>query len=171
MKSPLLKLALVSLVLIGLSACVGIKKQMPEVVVLIPEGSAYAEDEEMIDFVKDIQPILEANCVRCHNDGSMMTSVSFQTRKQIIAATSDKRPILIPGDPESSTMFLVTTLPEYFVEAMPAEGHKLNEVERWLLYRWILEGAVWPKEVKLQTPVENRMADVSNSPQLAALAD
>ncbi|MFT5467026.1 MAG: hypothetical protein ACI8UO_002129 [Verrucomicrobiales bacterium] len=78
---------------------------------------------------------------------------SFQTRKQIIDKSSARRPILIPGDPEGSTLFLVTQLPDYFVEAMPADGHQLSEDATWTIYRWILEGAVWPKEVKLQRPL------------------
>lgn len=133
-----------------LTACVSNTTTLPpEVVVLVPDG-LYGANDDPIDFSKDIKPILEANCLKCHNDNSAIASISFETRKKIMAKSSDRRPILVPGDPERSTLFLVTTLPEYFVEAMPADGHKLKEEETWKIYRWILEGAKWPEEVKLK---------------------
>lgn len=151
-------LALGSILL--LAACAAKKGQTPEVVVLIPQGSAYTADLEPIDFVKDIKPILEAKCIACHFDKSPATNISFQTREQILDQTSPQRPILIPGDPEHSTLFLVTTLPEYFIEAMPASGHRLNEVETWKIYQWILEGAKWPKDAKLLRKTDGRITDV-----------
>ncbi|MFT5468993.1 MAG: hypothetical protein ACI8UO_004107 [Verrucomicrobiales bacterium] len=152
MKSvPILSL-LVLLLGFGLTACVSNRGGVPEVVVLIPEGSPYAEEDKPIDFVSDIKPILEANCLKCHNDKSLMTSVSFETREQILKATTERRPILVPGDPEGSTLFLVTQLPDYFVEAMPADGHKLSDDTTWKIYRWILEGADWPDAVRLKAP-------------------
>ena len=60
------------------------------------------------------------------------------------------RTVLVPGDPEKSTLFLVTVMPDYFVEAMPPTGHRLSDAEASSLYRWIAQGAEWPKGLVLK---------------------
>lgn len=118
--------------------------ETPEVIVIIPEGEAEG-DVGKVSFTKQIKPILVSKCLSCHHPGSEVTDISFASREGMLHA-SDDRPILVPGEPEKSTLFLVTVLPEYFIEAMPASGHKLTEEEKWNLYHWILQGADWPKD-------------------------
>ncbi len=116
--------------------------ESPEVIVILPEGEG-AGDVGKIDFATQIKPILTGKCLSCHHPNSERTDLSFASREEIVNASGD-RPILIPGKPEKSTLFLVTVLPDYFVEAMPASGHQLSEEEKWDLYHWILQGADWP---------------------------
>lgn len=138
MKSPLL-LVLIALCLSGCAS----KRRLPSV-----DPPLVAADLEPIDFQRQIQPLLERNCLHCHHAESEV-AFSMATRESILAATSGRRPILVPGNAEKSTFFLVTQLPDYFVEAMPADGHQLTEEQGALIYRWILEGAPWPDEVRL----------------------
>ena len=121
-----------------LAACAS--KEMtaiPEVVVILPEQSELQDLvtlPEEIDFATQIKPLLEAKCVRCHNPDSQLTELSFHSRESLLAGGPD-RPILVPGEPEKSTLFLVTILPDYFVEAMPADGHlRNNAVAIWSLW-------------------------------------
>ncbi len=118
-------------------------RETPEVIVILPEGES-AGDVGKISFDKQIKPILEGKCLACHHPNSEVTDISFASRESILKASKD-RPILVPGEPEKSSLFLVTVLPDYFVEAMPASGHKLTEEEKWNLYHWIQQGADWPK--------------------------
>ena len=87
-------------------------------IVILPE-SEVAGDVGKIDFTKKIKPILVGKCLSCHHPGSEVTDISFASREGMLNA-SGGRPILVPGKPEKSTLFLVTVLPEYFIEAMPA---------------------------------------------------
>lgn len=120
--------------------------ETPEVIVILPEGEMEG-DVGNINFEKKIKPILVGKCLSCHHPGSEVTDISFASREGMLDASVD-RPILVPGKPEKSTLFLVTVLPDYFVEAMPASGHQLTEEEKWDLYHWILQGAKWPKNSK-----------------------
>jgi len=122
------------------SGCVT-TKPLPEVVVVKPAGTTLSEPSD-VNFKRDIAPILTP-CVVCHYTGSELTPISFQKRDGLLESHQG-RPILVPGDPDKSTMFLVTVLPEYFVEAMPPSGHRLSEDAVWKLYNWIYIGAPWP---------------------------
>lgn len=121
-------------------------QELPEVVVLVEEP-----EEEKIDFVSEVAPVLQEKCVTCHFDHAPLTGLSFQRRKNLIKEGLN-RPILVPGSPDKSTLFLVTVMPDYFVEAMPPAGHKLTDAEATALYRWIKQGADWPENVVLKRP-------------------
>jgi len=129
-------------VLTFMTSCATIE-ETPEVIVILPENEMEG-DVGKINFAKKIKPILVGKCLSCHHPSSEVTDISFASREDMLEASKD-RPILVPGKPEKSTLFLVTVLPDYFVEAMPASGHKLSEEEKWDLYHWILQGAKWPK--------------------------
>jgi len=121
-------------------------QELPEVVVLVEEP-----EEDKIDFVSEVAPMLQEKCVTCHYDHAPLTGLSFQRRKNLMAEGAN-RPILVPGAPDKSTLFLVTVMPDYFVEAMPPAGHKLTDAEASALYRWIKQGADWPENVVLKRP-------------------
>ena len=103
-----------------------------------------------VDFEKDVKPVLETHCLQCHNEKSDFAGLKFHTRKMIIDATKIDRPILIPGNARNSSLYLVTALPKYFVEAMPAQGHQLSEEQKDKIYRWIQQGAKWPVDLRLE---------------------
>jgi len=104
-----------------------------------------------VSFTKEVKPVLETHCLKCHNDQSNFAGIKFHTREQILEATKPNRPILIPGNARNSSFYLVTSLPGYFVEAMPAQGHRLTEDEKDIIYRWIEQGAKWPEGIRLET--------------------
>jgi len=103
-----------------------------------------------VSFTKAVKPVLEAHCLQCHNDKSSFAGIKFHTRKQILDATKPDRPILIPGNARNSSFYLVTALPGYFSEAMPAQGHRLTDFEKDIIYRWIEQGAIWPEHIRLE---------------------
>lgn len=142
MKKMFLQSLAVGMGVMLMSSC-STMTETPEVIVILPEGEM-AGDVGKISFAKKIKPVLVGKCLSCHHPGSEVTDISFASREDMLKASGD-RPILVPGEPEKSTLFLVTVLPDYFVEAMPASGHKLTEEEKWELYHWIQQGANWPK--------------------------
>lgn len=135
-------------VALGMAGCQSRPKPIPEVIVVAPQSEVGA-----VDFRMDIAPLLERQCITCHYDHAPLTALSFQRRKDMLEG-GNGRPILLPGDPQHSTLFLVTVMPDYFVEAMPAGGHQLSEVETGKLYHWIAAGAPWPEGLVLQPEAE-----------------
>lgn len=141
MKKQLFQAFLIA-ILVAMVSCAQ-QRKLPEVVIVAPSAGTEITEPSDIDFKRHIAPILQ-RCTPCHCEPSSVTEISFQTRESLVAEYSGRR-VLIPGDPERSSLFLVTVLPEYFVEAMPPEGHRLEDDDVWKLHNWIFQGAPWPE--------------------------
>jgi hypothetical protein len=146
MLSQIVRLLCLSLLAFAMAGC-NTTQRIPEVIVLV--GDSGSVSDARVSFKNDLVPLLEARCVSCHYDDGPLTDLSFQRRSSMTELTGG-RAVLIPGDPEKSTLFLVTVMPDYFVEAMPPTGHRLSDNEATNLYRWIAQGAEWPKGLVLE---------------------
>jgi formylglycine-generating enzyme required for sulfatase activity len=109
-----------------------------------------------VDFEKDVKPILEIHCVRCHNPKgtdyeSGKTDVDLATHDAAFEVVST----IVPGKPEKSKLYTTTILPDDANKLMPPKNKVTGKLERIspqqseTLRLWILEGATWPKEAKL----------------------
>ena len=61
-----------------------------------------------VEFVRDVKPILEHNCVSCHREGNDKGNVRLDTKE--VAFESDD--LIIAGNPDDSSLYWTTTLPE-----------------------------------------------------------
>src|SRR3954454_23069304 len=104
-----------------------------------------------VDFDKEIRPILETNCVRCHNPKGTdfeegKTDVDLSTKASAFEVVST----IVPGKPEKSKLYTTVTLPDDAKKVMPPRNKVTNALERLskqetdLLKTWIEEGAAWP---------------------------
>ena len=103
-----------------------------------------AADDPPVDFVRQIKPVLASRCVECHNSEAIFGDLNLQTR----ALAFQKRktgPVIVPGEPGKSPLYLVLTLPPKEKKAMPATGHRIPNSDVNLIRRWIQEGAKWPE--------------------------
>ena len=105
-----------------------------------------------VEFVRDVKPILEHNCVSCHREGNDKGNVRLDTKE--VAFESDD--LIIAGNPDDSSLYWTTTLPEDDELFMPPIKNKekdypLTVFEKKILHDWIKEGAVWPDGVELKT--------------------
>ena len=140
------RLICLSLITLAMAGC-NTTQSVPEVIVLVDDSGNVSDAR--VNFKNDLAPLLQARCVSCHYDDGPLTGLSFQRRSSMTELTGG-RAVLVPGDPEKSTLFLVTVMPDYFVEAMPPTGHRLSDNEASNLYRWIAQGADWPKGLVLE---------------------
>ena len=107
-------------------------------------GGGGGEETSKVEFVNDVKPILQTQCVRCHNDQSLLGGLNLMNRE--LAMRGSKRgPVLIPGDAEKSPLYRVTLLPAEQDHAMPATGAKLTDAEKEIIRQWIDQGADWPE--------------------------
>lgn len=97
-----------------------------------------------VRFVSDVKPILEAQCVRCHNDETLMGGLNLMNRERAMQGSAHG-PILTPGRPENSPLYRATLDEGDPAHAMPATGPKLTERDREILRQWIKQGAEWPE--------------------------
>ena len=107
-----------------------------------PEASS--KKSEKIMFLTDVKPLLENYCLRCHNTGLLLGDLNLETRKLAFTA-GEGGPFIIPKHPEASKFYQVLKLKDG-KEAMPPAKHRMSKEEREIIYRWIEEGADWPKD-------------------------
>lgn len=118
---------------------------------------------EAIDFARDIQPLLETNCVSCHQGDEAEGSLRLDTLDGALAG-GDRGAALVPGEPEESLLYTMTVLEADDEELMPPkkQGGPLAKEQTEKLRAWIAAGAAWPKEITLAPRA--RAADGSTSP-------
>lgn len=116
-----------------------------------------------IDFVKHIQPILEQNCVTCHNPDKDKGDWIVSSKKEAFE-TGDNAPNIVPFDLTKSAVYHLTTLAEDEDELMPPKksGGPLKKEEIAMLKGWIEQGAVWPEGVTLKA--KEKGAAPTNNP-------
>jgi formylglycine-generating enzyme required for sulfatase activity len=99
--------------------------------------------DSAVDFEREIQPIIEAACLRCHQpeqaDGELRLDSAEGASHAIVA-----------GDAAASSLYARLILPADDPEVMPPDGPRLDATQIDVVQRWIAEGAKWPADAKLQ---------------------
>ncbi len=95
-----------------------------------------------VDFERQIQPILEDKCYRCHDAEEAKGSLRLDSPAAIVAG-GEGGEILVPGDPNDSSLYVLTTYDKDDPDYMPQKGKGLTKTEQKLLKTWIEEGAVF----------------------------
>jgi Protein of unknown function (DUF1549)/Protein of unknown function (DUF1553)/Planctomycete cytochrome C len=95
-----------------------------------------------VEFSRDIQPILNQNCVGCHGGVRQKNGVSFIFREEALGVGKSGHRTIVPGNPDASEFMarLTTADPE---ARMPYHAPPLPPQQIALLRRWIKEGAKW----------------------------
>ena len=102
------------------------------------------EEGRLVQFERDIAPILRARCLECH--GPVDAKNDFRV--------DDPESFLIyvePGEAEFSTVFAdyLTTDDEFMMMPPKSHGGPLTPAELALIRVWINEGAHWPEGFQL----------------------
>jgi hypothetical protein len=112
-----------------------------------------------MQFVRDIQPILEQNCVSCHRPDKLKGDLDMTTLAATIKG-GENGTSLVAFDPDASPLYTHTTLKEDDEELMPPvkSGGPLKAEQQEKLKRWVQQGAPWPEGVVLvpKTKTEDR---------------
>ncbi|MCW0219963.1 MAG: SUMF1/EgtB/PvdO family nonheme iron enzyme [Prosthecobacter sp.] len=126
------------------------------------------EVKPRIDFVKHIQPILEQNCVSCHNPEKDKGDFILSSKKEAFE-TGENAPNIVAFDLAKSALYHLTTLAEDEDDLMPPKksGGPLKKEEIAMLKGWIEQGAVWPDEVELKA--KEKGAAPTNNPDTLEL--
>ena len=103
------------------------------------------------DFAKEIAPILEASCVKCHCEAKSKGKLRMDTKEMAMKGGKDTK-LIIAGKPDESALIKVLLLPAADEVAMPPEGKapRPDAAKIELLKKWVAAGAVWPDGVVLK---------------------
>ena len=103
----------------------------------------------VVDFDKQLKPLLEANCINCHaapyKKGSRLRKPKgdyrVDTRENILKAGESEEPGIVPGNSAKSQVYKRVILPEDHDDIMPAKGDPLTPAQQKILKDWIDAGA------------------------------
>jgi len=106
------------------------------------------------NFDKDIRPVLELKCVRCHGQGKDQGEFRLHTREDLIKGGEIGAGI-VPGDAKKSELIYRIGLPGHEEDAMPQKDEPLTAAEVQAFAAWVDAGAEWPEGVRLK-PVKKK---------------
>ncbi|MEO6181839.1 MAG: DUF1549 domain-containing protein, partial [Verrucomicrobiota bacterium] len=106
-----------------------------------------APPSRQIDFSKEIKPILETSCTKCHGRGKEKGGFKMDNRETFMKG-GDSGPAVIIGKSEQS--LLIELVMGFDPEnVMPQKGSKLKPEQIGLLRAWIDQGVKWDDAVWL----------------------
>ena len=106
-----------------------------------------------VDFSRDVQPILNKNCIACHGGVKEAGDVSFIFRDQVLGEGESGKTVVVPGKPEASEMIArITTDDEDDLMPKPEHGPRLSDADVETLRQWISEGAEWGEHWSFGAP-------------------
>ncbi|MEZ5300610.1 MAG: DUF1553 domain-containing protein [Verrucomicrobiales bacterium] len=109
-----------------------------------------------VDFAKDVAPVLESNCIRCHGSGKEKGGLRLHTREAMLKGGESDYATLVPGKAEESELVARVCLPEEDNDFMPQEAKPLKPAEIAALKAWINAGAEWPEGIRLKPAKEQK---------------
>lgn len=109
--------------------------------------------ERAVDFDKDIKPIFEARCVKCHGPEKQKGGWRADMKSAALNDGDNYAPNIRPGKSAESPMihFVAGLDPDV---KMPAKGEPLTREEIGLLRAWVDQGAVWPEAIAQSNPLD-----------------
>ena len=100
---------------------------------------------QKVDFERDVQPILEENCLHCHGGDEQESGFRVDSRLALLKGGDYGEPGIVPGDTSKGLMIGAIEHTEEGLE-MPLDG-KLSDESIAIIKRWVEQGAVWPGQM------------------------
>ena len=105
-----------------------------------------------VDFAKQVQPILEKNCLACHAANRGAGGLKLNTRANAARA-------IVPGDPAKSPLLRTMEIAPGQPLAMPPGGPQVSAADREIIRQWIAAGAKWPENLEIGKAPANKPKD------------
>src|SRR5687768_2229733 len=109
-------------------------------------SASAAQAPAIVDFGRDIQPLLREHCVECHGPSQQMRGLRLDRRRDALpnrVGANGAR--IVPGDSARSVLFRRLTGTHSGPQMPPAGA--LPERQIKLIQAWIDQGAIWPDEL------------------------
>ena len=101
--------------------------------------------QHTVEFAKEIKPIFDVSCIKCHGRGRDQGGFKLDTRETLLAG-GDGGPAIVPG--KSTESHLIELVQGFDPDSiMPKKGTKLTPEQIGLLRAWIDQGAKWESGV------------------------
>ncbi len=104
---------------------------------------SFAQTKTKVDFRRDVQPLLRANCIGCHGPTQQMNG--FRLDRRSAAMRGGTLAMIGPGNAPGSRLYL-RLIGNGFGMQMPPTG-PLSAAQIEIVKNWIDQGAEWPDDV------------------------
>jgi ankyrin repeat protein len=109
---------------------------------------------QRVDFVQQIQPLLERSCVACHGAERQRSHYRVDSAADMVKGGSSGEAAIVPGHGDQSPLVRYIAGQVDGMEMPPAKQRgrypALTADEQQLVRAWIDQGAVWPDGVTLR---------------------
>jgi hypothetical protein len=110
----------------------------------LPGRAAFTTDASRmstVDFWKEIMPVFQASCIKCHGPTRQTSGFRADQRENFFSPRSGA-PLVVPGDAAGSRFLDIVSGKQPGMKA--AAAHQLPPDKIQLLMTWIESGADWP---------------------------
>jgi cytochrome c553 len=129
---------------------------------------------EPVDFVRDVRPILDAHCIRCHEGEGAESVFRLDVRAKALAGGDGHGVAIVPGKSAESNLVRFASGAAGVPRMPPADSGvaPVPAAAADLLARWIDAGATWPDgvdRVRLADPADHwafRPVTVTSPPEV-----
>lgn len=113
----------------------------------------FGQDQQSVDYVRDVQPIIESHCWSCHGHEQREGGLRLDVRSRALAG-GDSGPVIVARDSAASRLwnYVAGNDPDH---QMPPDGDPLNTDQVETLRRWIDSGADWPDSASREAENEH----------------
>lgn len=125
----------------------------------------FAYGDELIDFSRDVRPVLSDNCFACHgfDESSRESGLRLDTRE---GATVDLGgyAAIVPGKPDESELIARISSDDDDELMPPPDSHKkrLDDATIEILRKWIQQGAPWGKHWAFNPPLAAKIPSAND---------
>ncbi len=121
--------------------------------------------EKMLDFNRDIRPILSENCFQCHgfDEKARQAELRLDIADSAYAKLDDDTVPIVPGHPEKSELWRRVTSDDESEQMPPPDSHhRLKTAQKAKLKLWIEQGAPYEKQWAFIPPKKAPLPEVSD---------
>jgi ankyrin repeat protein len=118
---------------------------------VVLSGPTSAQSPAKIDFARDVQPLLRANCYGCHN--ATLSSGNFRLdrrRDSMPNRVGANNARIVPGKSDESRLYQRVSGSQAGLQMPPTGALKPEEIRA--IKDWIDQGADWPDELAGEAP-------------------
>ncbi|MFP6893573.1 MAG: PSD1 and planctomycete cytochrome C domain-containing protein [Opitutales bacterium] len=103
-----------------------------------------------VDFGKDVKPVLERRCAKCHAYGERKGGLSIETRESLLKGGEDGK--VVEAGKTTGSLFLDLLVEKDSADRMPQKADKMPDDEIALLQAWVKEGLPWDEGFAFRHP-------------------
>jgi hypothetical protein len=101
-----------------------------------------------VDFEKEIKPIFEQTCIKCHGPETAKNGLRLDSRAAMLKGSKDEK-VVTPGKSTESSIYKLVALPDADGR-MPKDQPPLSKEQIEKIKLWIDQGAKWPEGLVLK---------------------